>query len=705
MAVRTTAAASTHKTSPMPLVNREMSWLSFNERVLQEAADWRVPLIERLRFLGIFSANLDEFFQVRVASLRRLAKLKRRPYPEVIGDPAAVLRNIHQTVVRQQKQFEQLFEQLLRELATRDVHLLNEHELSETQADYVQKYFEEELLATLVPIILGSNGISLELKDRVIYLAVHMHRKGQPRNKRYALIELPTGQHSRFLKLPSPEGSLHMIMLDDVIRYNLPSIFRIFSYDSFSAHTIKLTHDAELDIPEHPEGSVATSMEESLRQRDHSATVRFIYDESIPGPLLSTLKRKLGITRLDSIIPGGRYHNFRDFRDFPGLDRPELEYPAPPSVLHPFIQHGASFLRTLQRQDVMLFQPYHSFDYFLDFLREAAINPEVTEIKISIYRVAWRSKVVNALINAIKNGKRVVAIVELQARLDEERNLKVANKLQKAGCVVVPGMTNLKVHTRICLVQSRDTRYSYVSTANFDETTASHYLDASLFTSDAEIGDEVNQLFKFLRRGYELGQYRHLLVGPIYMRTRLIGLIRRETELAREGKLAFITLKLNNLTDVRIIERLYEASQAGVTVNLIVRGSCSLVAGTPGYSDNIRLISIVDRYLEHMRVAVFGNDNQPLYYLSSSDLMVSNLERQVEVMCPVRDPVLQAQLQKLLHFQLQDRSRARYFNYHQQPDNRYVHEVEGVAPGEGDQRAQELLRTYLQSFHDRLVQS
>lgn len=693
-------ASSRNKKRP-PLVNREMSWLSFNARVLQEAADSRTPLIERMRFLGIFSANLDAFFQVRVASLRRLVQLQKAPYPEVIGEPSQILRAIQKEVLQQQEHFESLFAALLEELAGEDIHLLDESRLDEGQRQFVRTYFQEELLPTLVPILLGSPGNSPELKDHVVYLAVQMQQRAHPQHKRYALIELPTDRHPRFVKLPSPHGSLHMILLDDVIRFNLAEIFNIFPYDDFAAYTIKLTRDAELDIPTQPEHVTAREMEAGLRQRDQAPKVRFIYDGSMPQPLLRMLKRKLGISRLDSIIPGGRYHNFRDFRYFPDAGKPHLLYPRRAPIPHPFIQHGASFLRTLQRQDVMLFTPYHSFDYLLAFLREAAINPEVTDIKISLNRIARDSKVVNALINAIKNGKKVTAIVELHARLDEEQNLKVANKLQEVGCVVVPGVSSLKVHTRVCLVQSNKHRYSYVSTANFDENTAQKYLDASLFTSDPQLGKDINKLFKFLRRGYELGAYRHLLVAPLYMRSRLTTLIRNETEAAREGKLAFITIKCNNLTDVGLIERLYEASQAGVQIDLIVRGACALVAGAPGYSENIRLVSIVDRFLEHMRIAVFCNNNQPLYYLSSSDLMVSNLDRQVEVMCPVRDPILQAQLQQLLRFQLQDNTKARYFNRYQQADNQYVEPAEGEQPV----HAQEAIRSYLQRFHDRLIQS
>ncbi len=644
------------------LINREVSWLSFNARVLQEAEDPTVPLLERLKFLGIFSSNLDEFFRVRVASLRRSATLGLTPpYPS--EKPEKVLTQIQDIVLAQQTRFEQIFQSLVTELDQHRIHLINETKLTQPQIQFVKAYFARVVRPTLVPIMLNQIDQMPELKGHAIYQAVSM-TKGNRRKVNYALIEIPTDHVNRFVVLPPDREHQYVMLLEDVIRFCLSDIFAIFDFDHFTSFTIKLTRDAEIDIDNDILESYIDKIQKSINQRRHGQPVRFIYEEKMPKDLLQFFIKKLGIHQKESLIPvRRRYHNFKDFMQFPRVGMAPLSYPDLTPTMHPAFIGQSSLLSVISRQDILLHYPYHSFDPIVDILREAAIDPKVESIKMTLYRVAKNSTIINALVNAIRNGKLVTVVIELQARFDEEANIHWSRVLSEEGATIIVGVPQLKVHAKLLLITRRESgkrrHYANLATGNYNETTSRVYTDHSLLTSDKRIAGEVAKLFEFFENNTRLGTYSHLIVSPFSLRKRLLMLINQEIRNARRGIPAKCRIKLNGLTDPKLIGKLYEASAAGVEIELIVRGTCALVSQKKGLSETVRAISIVDQYLEHSRLYIFHNGGDTKVYISSSDWMTRSFDRRIEVACPIYDPQLKAQILKIFEIQTRDNCKAR----------------------------------------------
>lgn len=639
---------------------RELSWLSFNARVLQEAQDPDVPLIQRVRYLGIFSSNLDEFFRVRVAEVRRLISVSKGTQRT---QAKTLLENIQNRVVELQGEFETIYEQLMRELRRRKIFLINETQLDPGQMAFVEAFFRSKVLPELEPILLNDDQKIPILADESLYLAVDLQTGDQ---HRYAVLEVPTAQLGRFIEIPKKQrrqGRV-FIVLDNIIRACLPEVFRgVFPIEQAAAYCFKFSRDAELEIDAGINESLIEKMESSLKQRQRADAVRFVYDEEMPDRLLNYLRNRFGFGKYDSLIPGARYHNSKDFIDFPNAGQKYLEFKPLPSIRIPRLDEQSSVFETISEKDVLLYYPYHPFDYIVDVLKTAALDPDVSAIKICLYRVARNSRVVDALINAIGNGKRVMAVVELAARFDEQANITWAQRLTDAGVEVIFGIPGLKVHSKLFLIERNEggalRYYSHVGTGNFNEKTARLYTDFALITADQNIGRDVAQVFDFLKYTYLRQEYKLLLVSPHSSRPGLISLIEREIRHAKDGYRASIILKCNNLVDRQLSMKLYEASQSGVEVRLIIRGMCSLLPGVPGISENIEAISIVDRYLEHPRVYAFHNRGQPRYYIGSADLMTRNIDYRVEVLCPILDEDHQNTLQAILDQQWYDNVKAR----------------------------------------------
>lgn len=650
------------------IINRELSWLSFNERVLQEAGDKTTPLIERLKFLGIFSNNLDEFFKVRVATIKRIVDLNVHSKDTLGEKPKKLLQQIQERVLQLQQNSQSIFKVILNELSKENIYIINETELNEVQTEFVKAYFEDKVLPALAPIMLGNLNNIPFLKDKSIYLATKLFNPKIKEEVKYALVEIPTAVIPRFLVLPSNGPKKCVILLDDVIRFNLKDVFSIFPYSHYEAYTIKLTRDAELDIDNDVTKSFLEKVSKGVSGRKKGQPVRFVYDETMPKMMLKYLTDMLDLDESDSMIPGARYHNFKDFMSFPNIGGSHLEYEPTPAIPHPDIVNEPSILRQVLKKDLMLHYPYQKFSHYINLLREAAIDPKVTSIKVTIYRAAANSKVINALINAARNGKNVVVVIELQARFDEKANIYWSRKLEEAGAKVLFGIQGLKVHSKLTLITSiidkKKVNVGVVSTGNFHEGNGSVYTDVALISSDRRIANEVEKLFDYFENSYKFYDYKHLLVSPLFMRKKLVRLIDNEIKNARQGKDAYIILKINNLVDTDMIKKLYQANCHGVKINLIVRGICSLVPGIPGLSENIKAISIVDKFLEHARIFIFCNNNQEKYYISSADWMTRNLDTRVEVASPVYDPELQKQLKMIIEIALKDNIKARIIDLH-----------------------------------------
>jgi len=649
--------------SRIPLVNREVGWLSFNERVLQEAADPEVPLIERLKFVGICSSNLEEFFRVRVATLQRMVDAGISSHKMVYGEPKKVLQSIHEMVLAQRERFETVFAQARTALENEGISIVDEKKLREEHRPFVQKYFEDVVRPSLVPVILDSVPEFPYLRNGVLYLALRLTGKKVPDQVRHALVEVPSGEIPRFLVLPSIGERRYVIMLDDVIRFGLKDVFSIFELEKVEAYTIKVTRDAEIEIDDDVTVGLVEKIAKSLKKRKEGPPVRFVYDRDIPQDLLDLIMKRANLRRLDNVIPGGRYHNARDFVAFPNVNGPSLEYKPQPPLPHPALKGKKSVLSVIRRQDVLLHTPYHSFHPIIDLLREAAIDPKVKSIKMTLYRVARDSRVVNALLNAVRNGKKVTVLLELQARFDEEANIHWAHALEDVGARLLGGVSGLKVHSKLVLISRREegktVDYAVVGTGNFNETTALTYADHFLLTSDRRVASEVGKVFDFLEATYKHQAFAHLMVSPSDMRRVFIKLIHREIKNAKRGRPAYIDAKLNSLVDRQLIEVLYDASRAGVKVQLVVRGTCSLVPGVAGVSENIQAVSIVDRYLEHSRIIFFCNGGSERCYISSADWMARNLDYRVEVAVPIYDPVIREELRYYFNLQMRDTVRAR----------------------------------------------
>lgn len=651
------------------ILNREISWLDFNERVLQEAENPEVPLLERIKFLAICSSNLDEFFRVRVAAQQRLMELKPRERKGILFNPEEVLERIQESVIRLQSRLEQVFYKELRPaLAAEQVFLHHPEQIPATWLPKLSELFSLKVLPFLTPLMISRARRSVPLKDAFLYLAIRMksvhHSNASPE---YALIELPTRVLPRFWEVSFDDGSTahHIFFLDDLVRVGLPLLFSSLGVRVTGAYTIKLTRDQELDVEGEEGGDLAERMSRSLKNRKRGDPVRFIYDSSMPLDMLQFLVRHLSVGK-SNLIPGGPYHNFSQFSDFPELSRPDLRYPTPQLVPCPSLDGEGLLFDVIRGGDQLLHHPYHSYDYVLRFLREAAIDPHVRSIRITLYRVARISSVVNSLITAAMNGKKVTAVVEIQARFDEENNLYWAERLKDAGARVILGELGLKIHAKVCLVtrveHGRVRRYAHMSTGNYNRQTSRLYTDDGLLTANQSMTAEVLRLFKFIENPTGSFIFRRLLVAPIHLRMELEALIFDEMRRARSGKVGFIMLKMNSLTDERMIRLLYEASRSGVEIRLIIRGMCSLIPGVPGMSERIEVISIVDRFLEHSRVFWFGHGGRDKIYLASADWMNRNLSRRIEVAFPIIQPQHKQRVKKMLLIQWSDNVKSRRLN-------------------------------------------
>ena len=628
-------------------IEREKSWLAFNARVLQEAADHSVPLLERLRFLGIFSNNLDEFFRVRFAAIRRLS-LSGFSGEKYLGGISSqqLVKDITDIVIQQQSESLRILNIIENELETKNIFIITEADITIEQEIFLKDFFIQKVSPELVTIILNDLAEFPVLKDTSGYLAVKLVMNTNA-EIRYAVVEIPK-TINRFVVLPAVDDKQYIILLDDVIRHNLSNIFNIFDYKSISAHMIKITRDAQLDIDSDLSKSMIEKISLSVKDRRIGEPVRFIYDQLIEDDTLLFFLDKMGIVSTDSIIPGGRYHNRRDYMSFPNLGRHDLLYKTNDPLPIPGLSLEGSMLERISSKDYLLNAPYQSFSYLTKFLREAALDPKVISIKITLYRLAKNSQIISSLINAAKNGKKVTVQIELQASFDEASNISYAEQMQLEGIQLIFGIKGLKVHSKICVIERYENdkikRYGFISTGNFNESTAKIYTDVTLFTSHQQILKDIVKIFDFFDINYRVHRYKHLIVSPHYTRTRFTKLIDREITHALAGRKTHIKLKMNSLSDFEMIDKLYEASKAGVKIKLQVRGICSLIPGITGMSENIEAISIVDNYLEHSRVYIFGNAGQTEVYISSADFMTRNIDGRVEVTCPIYDQNIKNEL-------------------------------------------------------------
>ena len=651
-------------------VNRELSWLNFNERVLEEASDKTVPLIERLRFLGIFSNNLDEFFQVRFASVKRIAQ-SGKSGKKVLGGIEAkeLLKSITNKVIELQQKSNTILNDIERELKKENVVFINEKQVKNYQIQYLTDYFLEKVNPSLVTVILKEEY--QDFTDNKTFFAIKMELNSNSNNslsenKIYAFIELPK-KLDRFIVLPVEKNGMQFIMmLDDLIRFHFHLIFSMFDYKKIDAHMFKITRDGELDIEENFGKSYAEKIMNSVRDRIFADPVRLVHDKNIDPVTLEKVMGKLGVKSKKSLIPGGRYHRRADYMKFPSLNRSDLMYQKtiPLSVKNLGLEQN--IIQAVSKKDYLIYTPYHSFSYLIKFLRESALDPNVKTIKITLYRLARYSQVVSSLINAVKNGKKVVVYVELQARFDEENNINIADKLEKSGVQIIMGVRGLKVHSKICLVlryeKDKIKKYGFVSTGNFNEYTAKIYTDYTLFTSNQKILKDVSKVFDFLEVNYEFKRYKHLIVSPQYTYQKLIELIDNEIRNKLIGIKSKIRLKLNSITNYKIISKLYEASNAGVKIEMIVRGVCCLIPGVKNMSENIKVISVVDKYLEHPRIYIFENAGKTKVYISSADWMTRNFENRIEVTCPIYDIDLQNQIIDTFNISWKDNVKSRLIN-------------------------------------------
>jgi len=649
--------------NPDNYIDREISWLDFNERVLQEATDTSTPLLERARFLGIYSNNRDEFFRVRVATLRRL--LKYETDHQIQGKTTGIiLDQIIKNVNDQEKRFTAAYQKVVHDLAKKNIHLLNELELNEEQGNYLRQYFREHVRPFLFPLMMKNVKTLSGLKDDSFYLGVYLHNKES--GGEYALVQVPIGKVPRFIELPGDQRKYFFIMLDDVIRYCLNEVFSVFGYEKFEAFTIKFTRDAEIEMDDDVSKSFMEIMSESVKRRLKGEPVRFVYDKKMPEELLKILIKKFNITKRDNIRAGGRYHNMKDFMEFPRVGPENLRYPEMPPIPHPGLPSNVSMFESIQKRDIMLHFPYHSFQYILELLREASIDPKVRSIKMTFYRAASDSKVMNALINAARNGKYVTVFMEIQARFDEEANIYWTNKLQDEGVKVIKTIPGFKVHAKLIMIRRSENNvnryYANISTGNYNESTAKVYSDDSLLTANQDIAAEVNDVFHLFESKFIVPEFKTLIVAPFRIRKFFIEMLENEMENARAGKEAWIVLRINSLVDKKAIRKLYAASTAGVKIILIVRGICMLKAGVEGLSENITAFSIVDRYLEHSRNYIFCNGGKPAYYMGSADWMQRNFDHRVEVISPVFDKHIQHEMWDIIQIQIRDNVKARWLD-------------------------------------------
>lgn len=662
--------------------NRELSWLSFNYRVLQEAKNETVPLFERIKFLAIFSSNLDEFYRVRVAAIKSVLNMNGKSNTKL----SSLLRKIYDEVDKQQNEYGTIIKEIFLELETHNIFLLNINKVGKSQTEFIANYFNQNVRPLTQPTLISGKRLNIFLNNKIIYLAVKLStikknnsqaaKKGKKIFK-YAIVKIPSDTLPRFVELPEENEKRFVIFLDDILKLNLGSLFPGYNVEEF--YSVKLTRDAELYIDDEFSGNLLEKIRKSLNKRNIGAPTRFLYDSKIPKDFLKILKKEFDLKKED-LIPGGEYHNLNDLFTFPTFNLDELLYKKQPSLSVPDFDTLYKMFDVIDKKDIFLHYPYHSYDYVIKFLKEAAVDPEVKSIKITLYRTASNSKIISALIDAAKMGKKVTVFVEVKARFDEEPNFINADKLKKAGIKILYSFPGLKVHAKICLIskliEGNNKIYAYLSTGNFNEDTAKFYSDFGLFTSNNEIVEELKKVFGFLSKKVEKSKFNSILMAPLNLRKELNKKINREISIAQMGNPAKIILKLNSLEDKKIIKKLYEASNAGVEIFIIVRGICCLIPGIKELSENIKVISIVDRYLEHARIYYFLNGGSEEIYLSSADWMKRNLDRRVEIAFPITDKSVKETLRKILEFQMGDNVKARIINEAQ--DNQFVNSTTSI---------------------------
>ena len=649
------------------LINRDISWLSFNGRVLQEAADEQNHIYDRLRFLGIFSNNLDEFFRVRVATLNRMIKVAHsKAKMHLEQHPDKILGQIMSIVLTQQSQFEKIYRELVVEMESRKIYFKTDKQLNKVQREFVENFFEEKLHTRIVPLMIESIPSMPLLRDRSVYLACVLGHTQSAMMHRYALIEIPVGDLPRVVVLPSAKGTQDLILLEDIVRYNLPYLFAPFGFDKFMGHLIKVTRDAELDLDSDFHSNLIDDLEKGLKNRKKGKATRFVYDKNIDPNLLDFMMRRLGLNKKDHMVPGGRIHNFKDFMDFPKQVFNDL-VSRPKPFVHPLLVQPCRIMDVVAKRDVMLHFPYHSFDSVIDLFREAAIDPAVLSIRVTLYRLAKDSRIINALINAVRNGKSVSVVIELKARFDEEANLYWKRRLEDEGVRVYIGVPEMKIHAKICVIKRREfnrtTQFGFVSTGNLNESTARVYADHCLLTSNRQIMADINRVFDCLEKPVPsllaLKSCKVLIPAPVNMRKYFGTLIQKQVALARKKKPASLVIKLNSLSDEILIEELYAAAKAGVETNFVIRGIFCPVMDQKAFKKKPQAISIVDQFLEHARVFIFGLGDQQQVFISSADWMVRNLDHRVEVACPIMDPKIREELSHIMNIQLRENEKAR----------------------------------------------
>ncbi len=651
---------------------KELSWLSFNERVLQEAADKQNPIVERMRFLGIYSNNMDEFYRVRVAEVRRQITIHLNNEDEARADETKQLLNkIQSRVITMTQDFDRIYNEVVKRLSYYNIWLIAADDVNAFQKHWLNNYFKNKVLRHIAPILIDKKtDLVKRLQDSKTYLIVAIQREGK--SSKYAVVEVPTSSVPRFTLIP-PEKSRkrkHIILLDDIIKLNLERIFRGFvPFDSLTCYSFKMTRDAEYEINDELDESYLEQMSEGMKQRLIAEPVRFTYDSHMPDEMINFLRKKLNISSLDSLIAGGPHRNFRDFIGFPNVGRDYLENPPLPAIHTQEFSHYDTVFQAISEKDRLLYYPYHRFLHLTEFVRQAAIDPSVRHIRMNLYRLASKSRIINSLIDAVENGKKVTVVMELKARFDEEANIEWSKIMREAGIKVLLGIPSLKIHSKLCIVtreeKSQLVHYAHIGTGNFNEKTAKIYTDFSLFTRNQEISQEAVSVFDLIQYPYKSFKFKHLQVSPLNARTKIQSLIRQEIQHVNEGKKGRIYLKVNNLVDKELIDDLYKASQAGVKIKAIIRGMCSLIPGIKGVSDNISIISIVDRFLEHPRVAVFDNGGEPKVFISSADWMTRNMDNRIEVGCPIYDEDLKQRIIDIFDIQFRDTTKARIIDKEQ----------------------------------------
>lgn len=657
-----------------PYLERDISWMYFNERILQEATRPHVPLLERLSFLGIYSNNLDEFFRVRMASQSRIAECGDRAAVRESEHAKKIIKQIGKLNAHYAKAYAQAVEQVTEELRRENICLVDDTEVTPEQLEFIRSYFRERLSGFIVPVWFSAIKWLDYENDENIYLAVKVSRTEPRPVADYAFLEVPVGPCGRFVRLPDHEGRSYLMYLDDVVRCCLPLVFEGLGFTSFEAYTFKFTRDAEMEIDNDLRTGILQKISKGVKSRKRGEPLRVLYDARIPKDLLKRVLRKLDLDSLDTVLASGRYQNHKDFMRFPDCGRADLRYPTWTPILKRELDGPASLLDRIRQKDRFIHVPYHNFDSFIRILQEAAVSKEVESIKITLYRLARESKVVRALIGAARNGKKVTVVIELLARFDEASNINWSKRMQEAGIKVIFGVEGLKVHSKIVHIgMKRGADIACISTGNFHEGNARTYTDCMLMTASRRLVKDVDSVFGFIERPYTPVRFKELLVSPNEMKNRFVALINNEIKNRKSGKPAYIKIKINHITDPVMVEKLYEASCAGVDIDLLVRGNCSLVPGIPGVSDHIRIAGIIDRYLEHSRIFVFAAGGEERVFIGSADWMPRNLDNRVEVVTPVYDPEVKEEMKRIVDFGLRDTLQARIVdgegkNLFKQPD-------------------------------------